>query len=92
MQHADAFDHVELSSQAPQREDVGLAMRDLQAQFLRLAPGIAQAGQAEINRQHVLVAETLRHGDGALASAASGDQDILQQTPGLFEALGKFGV
>src|SRR5579863_3141469 len=82
MQHAQAFNQVELASAQTaaylELENICLSVSDCQSQFLGLAPGIAKAGEAEIHRQHVGRAKFTCHGDGALPGAAACDQDILQ--------------
>ena len=73
----DASIEVEAAPERAEREDVGLAIFDVGApERARLALGIGEAGEAQIDREHAGAGEPLRGLDRMLAGAAAGDQDV----------------
>ena len=65
------------ASDGAELEDVGLRVFDIvQPKLARLAGGVAEAGQAEVDGEHARAGEALPGFDGVLAGAAAGDQHI----------------
>ena len=77
MQDAGRVDEIELSPERAQHHDVGLRELDVGGvEIFRHALGVAQACEAEIDRQDARVAHLPRKLDGRQPGAATGDQDI----------------
>src|SRR6202049_4678673 len=75
MQHPAGVDDVERAHDVTELENVGLCILNVrQAQLLRLSPGIADAAQAQVYRQHTNAAESLGNEDRITAGAAPGDK------------------
>ena len=77
VQHAAGLDQIEGPADGAQLHDVGLRIAQIrQSERARLALRIAQAGQAEIDRERVDADEPLGGLDRVLAGPAAGDQDL----------------
>src|SRR4051794_14994001 len=77
VQYAGRLDHVELSRDRFDFEDVSLRIVDIaHVQFAGLTFGVAQAGEAEIDGKHARAAETLRALDRMVACAAASDENV----------------
>src|SRR5690348_6935428 len=76
VQHTGAFHDIECAVYRAQREQIGLREFDSrQPQFLRLAPGIAKTGRAEVHRQDMRL-YTLGNFQGELAGAAADAENV----------------
>ncbi len=82
MEHAQALNQIEPIVAFLKLENVGLGVGDRKAQLFRLAPGIAEAGETEIHRQHIGCIEFPGYGDGALTGTAACDQYIFEGASG----------
>src|SRR5262245_65210069 len=85
VQHARGFDEVEAAAERAELEDIRLAIFDIApAELMRLALGIGEAGQAQVQREHGGAGEPLCRLDRVLARAAARDQNVnlpLAETP-----------
>ena len=77
MQHPARLDQIEAPPDAPELENIGLCkLYVADPELARFARGVAEAGQAEIDRKHVGAGKSLRCFERMLAGATAGDQDI----------------
>src|SRR5580692_11838352 len=77
MQYPARLDQIEAAPDASELENIGLCeLYVADPELARLARGVAEAGQAEIDRKHVGAGKSLRCFERMLAGATAGDQDI----------------
>src|SRR4029077_10080712 len=77
MEHAAGVYDIEGSANASELENVGFTKGDIgQSQTQRLALGIAEARQAEIDRPHQSTFEVSRRLDQILPGPAAGNEDV----------------
>src|SRR5580704_17275633 len=77
VQYAAGLDHVEGPADRAQLQNVGLRIMEIaQSKRARLSLRIAEAGQAEIDREDVGANEPLCGLDRVLTGTAAGDQDF----------------
>src|SRR4051794_24343073 len=77
VQYAARLDHVELSLDRSDFEDICLGIVDIaHVQFAGLTFGVAQAGEAKIDGEHAGAAEALRALDRMVACAAASDENV----------------
>src|SRR3984893_18727622 len=77
MQHPARLDQIEAPPDASELENIGLCKFYVaNPKLARFARGVAEAGQAEIDRKHVGADKSLRSFNSMLSGATAGDQDI----------------
>src|ERR1700680_273584 len=77
MQHPAGVDDVERARDVTELENVGLCILNVRdAQLLRLALAIADAAQAQVNRQYAGTAESRGHEDRRAARTAPGNKHL----------------
>src|SRR5665811_1880170 len=77
MQDAGDFDHIEAAADGAEFKDVALRVFDaVRQRRRRLALGVTETAQAEIDREHPRALVSLRALGGLQAGPAAGDKDI----------------
>ena len=77
VQHAGGIDEVELPPERTEPHDVGLGEFDIgEAQLLRHALGVAEAGEAQIDRDNPRLRRLQREFDGGEAGPATGKKHV----------------
>src|SRR5690606_4206138 len=77
VEYADALYGMKTSPSASKPQDVALAVPDIiDAVFPRFANGICQAGEAQIDGEHLGILVEGGRGDGVLPRATAGDEYV----------------